>query len=93
MYAQIAHTRRSASLLVSILLVSLLSLGACTSSTGPKDPDSGSADARASLRPALQIRQAVKKQARMNPRGDQAVAAVSLSELHVVKILDGASAK
>jgi hypothetical protein len=94
MSAQSRHTRRSASLLVSALLVSLLSLGACTKSyTSPEDPTDYDY-ARQDMKAALVLRpSAAKKEARMNPKGDRAVASVSMSEIVVSRMSDKASTK
>ena len=71
MYTKSAHTSRSASLLVSALIVTLLSLGACTrSSTEPENPGSDYDYARVDTRAARSVRpQAAKRETSVNPRG------------------------
>ncbi len=73
MSAKPAHSRRSASLLLSVLIVSLLSLGACTRSyTEPEDPGSDyAADARAGMRAATFARpRATRREGMINPRAE-----------------------
>jgi len=68
MYTKPAHTRRSATLVLSLLLVSLLGLGACaTPATGTDESSQEYQVPTDGMRSNLRA-QATKKQARMIPR-------------------------
>jgi len=73
MFAKTTHARRSvSSLLFSVLLVSLLGVGACASGTAPDD-DGDYQPPTDGMR-AHAVASQAKQQARINPRAEQAAA-------------------